>query len=247
MKIDLSDVTFCIPVRLDSYERSENLRISREYLLDNFNTTVIVGEQAPRQIDYSILFELPEGFFYKTKLLNELYKMATTPIVVSYDCDVIIPVEQLVTAANQIKNGYDFVYPFDSHFYDVDRSCLSYLSKQQFNEIPQDKMQSLSVVSYGGCCFFNKQRYKEAGYTNQNFKSWGLEDTEIWYRLTKLKYKLDRVPGVLYHMSHPRGIDSSQSNPFHVQNYIEIRKIEDISECDLKSYIQTWDWVEKIS
>lgn len=242
MKYDLKDVTFCIPIRLDSGVRSENLRISREYLLDNFDTTVLVGEQAPRQVDYSFLFEFPEGFFYKTKLLNSLYKLASTPIVVSYDCDVILPVEQLVSATEKIRNGYDFVYPFDSHFYDVDRSCIKQLIDKKFNEIPKDKLESLSTVSYGGCCFFNKERYKGAGYTNQNFKSWGLEDTEIWYRLMKLNFKLDRVPGFLYHMTHPRGVDSSQSNPFHVQNYMEIVRVQDASADDLRSYIKTWTW-----
>lgn len=242
MKYDLKDVTFCIPIRLDSGIRSENLRISREYLLDNFDTTVLVGEQAPRQVDYSFLFDFPEGFFYKTKLLNSLYKLSTTPIVVSYDCDVILPIEQLVSAAEKIRNGYDFVYPFDSHFYDVDRSCLKQLIDRKFDEIPKDKLESLSTVSYGGCCFFNKERYKEAGYTNQNFKSWGLEDTEIWYRLMKLDFKLDRVPGFLYHMTHPRGVDSSQSNPFHVQNYMEIVRVQDASADDLRSYIKTWTW-----
>lgn len=242
MKYDLKDVTFCIPVRLDSGIRSENLRISREYLLDNFETNVLVGEQAPRQIDYSILFEFSEGFFYKTKLLNELYKLSTTPIVVSYDCDVIIPINQLLDAANRIRNGCDFVYPFNSHFYDVKREYIHMLVDKKFDEIPPNALESLSTISYGGCCFFNKERYKEAGYTNQNFKSWGLEDTEIWYRLMKLKYRLDKVPGVLYHMTHPRGVDSSQSNPFHVQNYMEIRKIEDISVDDLRTYINTWSW-----
>jgi predicted glycosyltransferase involved in capsule biosynthesis len=242
MKEDLKDVTFCIPVKLDSEIRSENLRISREYLLSNFETTVLVGEQAPRQIDYSILFELDPTFFYKTKILNELYKQATTPIVVSYDCDVILPVNQLLEAANKIRNGADFVYPFNSHFFDVDRSCLELLTNKKFDEIPQEKLQSLSIVSYGGCCFFNKERYRQAGYTNENFRSWGLEDTEIWYRLMKLNYSLDRVPGVVYHMTHPRGVDSSQMNPFHVQNYLEIRKIEDISAVDLRTYIDSWGW-----
>lgn len=240
MKIDLKDVTFCIPVKLDSSQRSENLRISREYILDNFDTTVLVAEQAPKQIDYSILFDLEINFFYKTKLLNELYKLSKTPIVASYDCDVILPIEQLVEASQLIRNGSDFVYPYNSHFYDVDRNYLSYLTEKRFNELPNKT--SLSIVSYGGCCFFNKERYRQAGYTNENFRSWGLEDTEIWYRLMKLNYKLDRVPGCLYHMTHPRGVDSSQMNPFHVQNYEEIRKIEDISEVDLRSYIATWKW-----
>lgn len=245
MKLDLKDVTFCIPVRLDSAVRSENLRISREYLLDNFDTTVLVAEQAPRQIDYSILFELGVDFFYKTKLLNELYKLSKTPIVVSYDCDVILPVEQLVEAANKVRSGSDFVYPFDNHFYDIDRNYISYLVDKKFDEIPQKT--SLGHISYGGCCFFNKETYRKAGYTNENFRSWGLEDTEIWYRLCKLNYKLDRVPGFLYHMSHPRGVDSSQSNPYHVQNYQEIRKIEDISADDLRSYIESWGWAKNIS
>lgn len=243
MKADLKDVTFCIPIRLDSAERSENLRISREYLLNNFETTILVGEQAPRQIDYSILFNFSENFFYKTRLLNELYKLSTTPIVVSYDCDVILPINQLVEATEKIRSGCDFVYPYNSHFYDVPRTHLSYLTEKKFDEIPSKT--SLSIVSYGGCCFFNKKTYENAGYTNQNFKSWGLEDTEIWYRLMKLGYKLERVNGFLYHMNHPRGVDSSQNNPFHVQNYHEIRKIEDISQADLRTYIESWEWAKK--
>jgi len=245
MKYDLKDVTFCIPIRLDSGDRSENLRISREYLLNNFDTTVLVGEQAPKQIDYSILFEFKEDFFYKTKLLNELYKLAQTPIVVSYDCDVILPVEQLIEAANKIRNGFDFVYPYDSHFYDIDRKYVNYLTDKKFNEIPQKH--SLNTVSYGGACFFNKERYKIAGYTNENFKSWGLEDTEIWYRLCKLDFKLDRVPGFLYHMSHLRGIDSSERNPNHSNNYLEIRRIQDATPNELRSYIESWAWMKNIS
>ena len=44
MKIDFSDVTFLIPVRVDSVIRIENLMATIRFLQRNFHTNIIVLE-----------------------------------------------------------------------------------------------------------------------------------------------------------------------------------------------------------
>ncbi len=47
-QIDLKDVTFIIPVRIDSIERLENLQLVTNYLLENFQTHILIVEAADR-------------------------------------------------------------------------------------------------------------------------------------------------------------------------------------------------------
>ena len=44
MKTDLTDVTFIIPVKIDSDDRRRNLKITLSYLQRNFDTNIIVCE-----------------------------------------------------------------------------------------------------------------------------------------------------------------------------------------------------------
>lgn len=47
--IDLSDVTFTIPIRIDSQARLENFIIVLTYLLENFQTNIIILEDDSEQ------------------------------------------------------------------------------------------------------------------------------------------------------------------------------------------------------
>ena len=44
MKIDLTDATFIIPIRIESEDRLRNVITSVAFLLNNFNTNIIVKE-----------------------------------------------------------------------------------------------------------------------------------------------------------------------------------------------------------
>ena len=59
----------------------------------------------------------------------------------------------------------------------------------------------------------NRQTYVDAGLENENFYGWGLEDGERYYRWLNLGYKVKRIPGPLFHLSHGRGINSTFHNP----------------------------------
>jgi predicted glycosyltransferase involved in capsule biosynthesis len=64
----------------------------------------------------------------------------------------------------------------------------------------------------GGAFLANLKAYKESGLENENFYGWGLEDGERYYRWENLGYKIQRVPGPLFHLSHGRGINSTFHN-----------------------------------
>ena len=99
------DLTFLIPVKLESQDRVRNLRTVITYLVSNYDAKIIVKEcdTEPRfeslvgtqnfkdRINYSFEKQT-QSFFHKTKLLNDMIEMATTEVVANYDTDVVLPI-----------------------------------------------------------------------------------------------------------------------------------------------------------
>ena len=84
MSVDLKDITFTIPVRIDSRDRYQNLICIINHLLA-FNTNIIIYENGPNagQIVYShkdvkIISEKESGPFHRTRYLNKMARLATT-------------------------------------------------------------------------------------------------------------------------------------------------------------------------
>lgn len=106
--IDFKDVTFIVPVRFDSEDRRNNFKTSMNYLLRNFDTNIIVldsdkksNEEFVKSVSEKIKYifeENDEKLFHRTRLLNDMTKLAKTEIVVNYDVDVIFPVAQYIDA-----------------------------------------------------------------------------------------------------------------------------------------------------
>jgi len=76
----------------------------------------------------------------------------------------------------------------------------------------------------GGAFIANIKRYIDAGMENENFYGWGNADYERFNRWKKLKYKIHRSKGPLYHLSHPRDLNgqyrSSQQQKMTI-NYVQ--------------------------
>jgi hypothetical protein len=153
MKTDLSDMTFQIPVRLDSIVRLENLILTVESLLKNFDTNITVLETANYQngfirkmlgnrIEYYFL-EDTNAVFYRTKFLNVMTFRSHTPFVGIWDADVIVPKAQIIDSIEKLRQGFEIVYPYDGHFYDtsnVIRKLYAQSKRIQFLLKNVDKM-----------------------------------------------------------------------------------------------------------
>lgn len=252
-KEDLRDVTFTIPVRCEHDDRKNNLELVVCFLQKYFHTNIIIAEQdlTPKLQFMSKFcqyrfFQSGKREFERTKLLNTMAHMAQTPIIVNYDTDVLFDPEQIIAAVKNIRSGeVDGCYPYDGRFVRIDRKNFTELQKtisiEPLINIPI-KEHEREQVSYGGAIFWDKESFLQGGMENQNMVSYGPEDYERYDRFTKLGYKVGRVPGVLYHINHFVGPNSSGSNPFFKHNTSEWEKIKSFSPDELKKYVAGWTW-----
>lgn len=250
MKHDLTDITFTIPVRIDSQQRYNNLSYILAYLKHNFNTNIIVYENGPIQkvsLDNSInyTFTKNSSSFHRTKYLNDMAKVVKTTFIANYDCDVFFPVKQILKAYSLLKdNKIDFIYPYDGLFVNIGREFIDREVKDYdpVNLNPEG-LPNFGRSSMGGALLWNRNAFMQGGMENEKFVSWGCEDWERYHRFTKLGYRVGRIKGPLYHIDHARTQESNETNPFYQQNLIEFQKIDKMNVDQLKEYIKTWPWL----
>lgn len=275
MKIDLTDTTFIIPVRIDSRDREFNLSFILKYLTDNFDTNIIVKESDDAPRARSIVRELinssnidpyrsdnliSDGIkyifeensditFHRTRLLNEMLMMADTKVVVNYDCDVFMLPEAYVEARNAVLAGADLVYPYfeGESQVKVEVSDRDFLNKPQFLlDCAKNKVNDrLWGSRYGHVQFFNREAYIAGGMENENFLSYGAEDSERFFRFQKLGYKVERLGNYIFHLEHARGHNSSNSNPHFKHNDDLFREMMYLSADQLRGYYNTVDYLKK--
>lgn len=77
---------------------------------------------------------------------------------------------------------------------------------------------------------------------NEAFVSYGPEDQEREARFRKLGFVSCRAQGLLYHLTHPRGVNSDDGHPFSASNWAEFRRISKLSRLRLAAEIAEWDW-----
>ncbi len=223
MKTNLKDVTFLIPIRIDSIVRLENLILTVNFICREFDTNITVLEASNykngiikrllgNKVDY-LFFEDKDPVFYRTKYLNIMTSKALTPIVGIWDADVLIPKEQIVDSINKIKEGFEIAYPYDGRFFDTSNVIRElYIHKQQIKTLI-NCIELMSLIygpnMKGGAMFVNKVAYQNAGMENENFYGWGPEDWERAERWEILNYNVYCCNGPLFHLSHSRGNNST--------------------------------------
>ena len=131
MKIDLKNTTFIIPLRIDTGDRLRNVILSTAYLLNHFDTNVMIKEVdsehrfetfalpiIKRLVDTKNLIHIFENdtrtddAFHRTRVLNDMVMESKTDIVVNYDTDLILPIDSYVQSVKMLEGEYDVVYPY---------------------------------------------------------------------------------------------------------------------------------------
>lgn len=255
-KIDLTDVTFIIPVRIDSEDRKINLDLTIRFITKYFTTNIILIEADNVQkvkeeilhpgVTYTYI-EDSKKKYHRTKYLNIGIKNAKTNIVAIYDIDVIVPPTQFVEAVQRIRDQrFVIAYPFDGRFVCLKREItLEFEKHLDCSIMDQSYASAISENSYGGCCIVDRKSYILAGMENENFKSWGRDDIERAKRMQILGHQIYRVPGSLFHLDHYRGAGSNQLNYYYNRaNDLEYIKVCNFTRDDLINYINTWQWVK---
>lgn len=267
MKIDLSEATFIIPIRIESSDRLRNVITTTAFLLENFDTNIIIKEVDSESIFirdvvpvlkdffdvdshvYHIFEKNNEPLFHRQKVLNEMIAEAKTEIVVNYDCDVLLPLNSYHEAYHSIlHHTHDVIYPYGQGMYQqqvkaTDEIVSHFLQTGNFEYL--EKHSNLHTSDYGWVQFFNRQVYIDGGMENENFKAYAPEDKERFYRFNTLDYNVGRISDVVYHLEHARGHNSWFSNPYMQSNMDEWEKIQMMNKEQLKEYYSKQEYLKK--
>jgi len=267
MRLDLSEATFIIPIRIESQDRLRNVITTTAFLLENFDTNIIIKEVDSESIfirdvipalkDFydidthiSHIFEKSdEPLFHRQRVLNEMLVETKTEIVVNYDCDVLLPLDSYHEAYQSIlHHTHDVIYPYGQGMYQqqveaTDEIVSHFLQTGDFDYL--EKHSKLHTSDFGWVQFFNKKVYIEGGMENENFKAYAPEDKERFYRFTTLDYNVGRINNYVYHLEHSRGQNSWFNNPYMKSNMEEWEKIQKMNKEQLLEYYSNQGYLKK--
>lgn len=272
MKHDLKEATFIIPVRIESEDRMRNVLTSIVFLLENFDTNIIIKEVDTTSVfEKDILPQLNEFYddlsslkhvfeksddpvFYRMHILNEMLAMTTTKVVVNCDCDILLPVESYLESYRMIMDGEaDVVYPYGNgnwqkQVFANDELVSEFLNSDCDFSILENKSNIWSS-DFGWVQFFDRDVYFEGGMENENFRGSSPEDKERYFRFTTLGYRVARIDNFIYHLEHSRGRNSwpasVQGNPYMSENFQLWESLQKMNKDELKSYYSNQKYLRK--
>jgi hypothetical protein len=267
MKFDLTEATFIIPIRIESNDRLRNVITTTAFLLENFDTNIIIkevdGESIFRkealpilrnildvEINVNHIFEEDNSpSFHRQKVLNEMIDETNTKVVINYDCDVVLPLHSYEEAYQSILNGTcDVVYPYGQGMYQkqvhaTDDVVSKFLETGDYDILNSNSTEFMS--DFGWVQFFDRQVYIDGGMENENFVAYAPEDKERFYRFTTLGYNVGRISDYVYHLEHARGQNSWFTNPYMEKNNNLWEKIQQMNTEELKDYYSKQDYLKK--
>jgi hypothetical protein len=231
MKYNFNDLTFMIPVRIDSIIRIENLlaviRFIRSikarlliYEISAYNNHII-EHLLPKYnyLKYRFI-EDRDVVFYRTHYLNMMTQETKTPFVAIWDADVIVSSSQISESILELReNKADISFPYNGLFLDLGLVLREqYLLSPSINLLLRYKsyMRYLYGEDFvGGGIIVNRQKYIEAGMENEGFYGWGPEDLDRFKRWVNIGYKIHRAKDPMFHLSHPRDINGYMRSSIH--------------------------------
>lgn len=245
-------LSIVIPVRIDSPERLANLQAIVRFLVYYTEGPIILLEADAKSnvkgliesCRVQLIFrEDTDPIFHRTKYINELLHMAQTQFVGVWDTDVVLDPDCILDALHIMNQGHIMCLPYNGKFVFLTEDA-SHKARRHITTLFQDKLiETLDGVglgrpSVGGAYIVNKTLYLQAGGENEGFYGWGPEDAERVKRLEVLGYQIIRTEGSLYHLHHPRGINSTLGEDIRgLQNLCEFGRICGMTPKELRKHI----------
>jgi predicted glycosyltransferase involved in capsule biosynthesis len=262
-KIDLTDVSIVIPVKIDTNDRKHNLRIVLNYFKTffiNYELIVVEHDKIPKVKEMvesyggKHISRTASGSFHKTYNFNLGISLAKGYYIAAYDCDSIFNPLAIQYAFNRLKSGdTDFIFPYNRYMVEINKELFNNIDSfgvDLINSFPVSKTgvindNNMFKILYGshdyectgGALFFNRGKFFINGGYNPNIISYGCEDNEIELRVKKLGNRIERLSNFnCYHLEHSRSVDSHYNN-FFSSNQKEFTKIKEMTETELKEYV----------
>lgn len=254
--MNLKDFTFLVPLRIDTVNRLENTLVTIDYILSNFDTKISVLEASgrntgllnrllPQEVNYTFIEDM-DNIFHRTRYINQLVRSVDTEYIIVWDTDVLIPVVQLNKSTELLrKREVDFITPFKDKFLDTSdvlRELFIQSRDMGVLEMHQGKMKALyNPNPVGGAFLAHRETYIAAGMENEKFYGWGREDGDRVNRWKILGHRHQHIEGVLYHLTHERGVNSAFHSPNQdSRKMIELNRSLAMSKEELQEEVNNW-------
>lgn len=249
--ISLSDTTFIIPIRIDSFTRLENL-LAVIHFIKKFDCKLIIIESITSNVSFTAKV-LPKSnisyigikdedvIFFRTHYINLALNEVHTPYVAVWDADVLVSTSQIATSIEALRSGnYEVSFPYNGIFLNTDYVFRSkYLVEHDFSQLIRYKKYFNRLYGkkfVGGGFLINKGKYIQAGKENENFYGWGPEDLDRVQRWEAMGYRIHRSAGPMIHLCHPRDINGGMRSELH-QNICmrQLQKSQYASSVDIET------------
>lgn len=254
--------TICIPIRIDSAERLKNLKSVVSFYMCIPSARFIILEAAPlpmlpnnfvneckNRITYTFIKD-SNPVFHRTKYINQMLRQVTTSTAVVLDADIIMSTESLSAAiVSHEQEAAILSLPYDGRCFYVNQLCTELFHKHHSVKSLEFLKHNLTLMNgfktVGGIYIVSVKKYMQAGMENEHFSGWGPEDTERIHRLEILGHSVNRYPGAIYHLYHPR-LDNSKfyNDKLALEGKQEFCRICSMTRLQLSQYISTWPWIQ---
>lgn len=209
------DVQIILPVRVDSEDRLENLRLLVAYLT-RLEYALILSEidDQPRATPeflgapgIACSFQQRPHRHIKAVAVNAGLLLVESPIVAIWDVDCWISRPAVADAVRAVREGLDLTvageWAFDLRR-EAARPLLSRASAlgELDEESLKEHVRRRRPLANGGINFARARVLKQIRGVNEQFHGWGGEDDELVERCRKLGYRVGRTGGALWHLDH---------------------------------------------
>lgn len=255
----MNDLSFIIPIRVDTEDRVDNCLTVLRFLQLHFpSSEVLLMEQDSEPRTAKIVqsfpairwnFEVNPGRFSKSRAVNDGVALSTRSLVCMCDTDILLHPDAIRQAAKMLRKGLGrVVIPHNRIFMDVSGALRAEISAsldmetygktRRFSDAPA-RPDNATRDCNGGIFLAEKKVLLLSGGLNKKMISYGWEDTEFIRRLDKLGQYTFMLPQYnLVHLDHRRGSDSRINEMFDI-NRAEFEKINAMNRAQLERYVET--------
>lgn len=228
--MEATDLTVMILIRTDSIARLENGIAVVKHLQKHLNAHIYLREAdcycngiLEAMLGNLVRYEFIEDndpILYKTWHFNRMMEQVSTPFVAIWDADTIAENTAIHQCMDELRKGNaDMALPYNGVCLDTsDILRTLYLKKQDENVLTNhiSKMERLAErVMVGGAVMMDRKKFLSIGGENEAYYGWGDDDYDRYIRFMNHGLKIYRSKSVLFHLSHPRGINSGFNTELH--------------------------------
>ena len=265
----MKDLTYILPVRIESEDRLKNVITSVSFLLKQIPEAKVLVKEVDTRSNFKfralpkikeivgdvsnlnhIFEESSDPFFHKTRILNDLILAADTKILCSHDVDVVYPRQSHEFSYKAIEDGEcDVVYPYGCGVYqyqvDYTMELFEKFVKDNHRIILLEDNCRMESSTIGWTQFYSKDAVIKGGMWNENFISWGAEDCEFYFRFNILGFKVGRLKNALWHFEHERTQNSHYHNPKFRENHELWQRLRNCTRDQVISYYNSQPYLKE--